>query len=69
MGATPVVGRFVEDSTRLGGWRREDALEPVARREPAAWGYLVHPSLLPTVFAPSQDHPDPETPQVVARKV
>lgn len=69
MGATPVVGRFVEDSTRLKRGRRRGAPEPAEGGEPATWGYLVHPSLLPTVFAPSQDHPDPDTPKVVARKV
>ncbi len=67
MGATPVVGRFVEDAVRTE--RRRDAPESVAVRETVAWGYLVHPSLLPTVFAPSQDDPVPDGTKVVARKV
>jgi hypothetical protein len=67
MGATPVVSRSVEDASRPG--RRDGVPEPVARREPAAWGYLVHPSLMPTVFAPSQGDPDRDIPKVVVRKV
>jgi hypothetical protein len=35
--------------------RRREAPEPAARREGlASWGYLTHPALLPTVFAPGE---------------
>jgi hypothetical protein len=52
MGATPIAGHRHEGEPMPQLWRNDT---PVAapRRESAAWGYVVHPSLMPTVFAPS----------------
>jgi hypothetical protein len=51
--------------------RRREAPEPAARREgPASWGYLTHPALLPTVFAPGERAGEPTAgeEEVAARK-
>ncbi len=69
MGATPIADhRSLGDSMPLE--RRNDTPSSAPRREPAAWGYFVHPSLMPTVFAPSGSAPAMAAPEeVVARKV
>jgi len=66
MGATPVSDRIV--GTGAGRGRREDLPDAAARSEGSAWGYLVHPSLMPTVFAPSQGPAAPGPKEAVARK-
>jgi hypothetical protein len=52
MGATPIAGHRHDGEQMPQQWRNDT---PVAalHRERAAWGYLVRPSLMPTVFAPS----------------
>jgi hypothetical protein len=41
--------------------RRREAPVPATRQEGAgSWGYLSHPALLPTVFAPGAKAPEPE---------
>jgi len=51
------------------GARRREAPSPVARREAtASWGYLTHPALLPTVFAPSGQTEEPATTKEVAAR-
>jgi len=69
MGATPIADhRSQGESMSLGC--RTDTPSSAPRREPAAWGYLVHPSLMPTVFAPSGSAPAIAAPEeVAARKV
>jgi len=69
MGATPIADhRSLGDGMPLGC--RNDAPSSAPRREPAAWRYLVHPSLMPTVFAPSGSAPGISAPEeVAARKV
>lgn len=67
MGATPNVGRYNEGERMPKRWRSEP---PAPRCDIATWGYVVHPSLLPTVFAPSGSPPSSATShEVVARKV
>lgn len=52
MGATPIPGRRDEEPRmRVPG--SDETAELSGRREAGMWGYLVHPSLLPTIFAPS----------------
>lgn len=69
MGATPMVGCAVAGVGRP-QLRREDAPVPAPHSGAPAWGYLVHPSLMPTVFARSERTPggDPGE-KVAARKV
>lgn len=69
MGATPIADhRSRGDSMPLEC--RNDTPSRTPRREAAAWGYFVHPSLLPTVFAPSGSAPGITAPEeVAARKV
>jgi len=69
MGATPTAGQTGEDD-RMVLPRRREVPNMEQRRETPAWGYLVHPSLLPTVFAPSSGAPSGDPGQeVAARKV
>ncbi len=70
MGAT-VTSVERGNANRAQGARRREAPEPAVRREgPASWGYLVHPSLLPTVFAPGGPPQERETEEeAAARKV
>ena len=50
--------------------RRAEAPEPVAQREGvAAWGYLVRPALMPTVFSTSSALESEACEEVAARKV
>ncbi len=50
---------------------RPPAAQPKAapRSENPAWGYLVHPSLMPTVYCPNDDAGDETGEDVTARKV
>jgi hypothetical protein len=68
MGATPIAGCAITGLERPLP-RGEGAPATAASREALAWGYLVHPSLMPTVFArrerASEDNPGKE---VAARK-
>jgi len=59
-----------ENKDRAQGAPRRGAPGPEVRREgPASWGYLTHPALLPTVFAPGEQAPVPvTTTEVAARK-
>ena len=44
--------------------------QAAARSEGSPWGYLAHPSLMPTVYSPSGDASDDATGEEVAvRKV
>ncbi len=56
MGATPTAGLAGGNGGTLMP-RRKEAPDSADRRETPAWGYLVRPSLLPTVFAPSGNAP------------
>jgi hypothetical protein len=52
--------------------RRDDGPAAAASRVALAWGFLTHPSLMPTVFARAEQAPDGESDEegkVVARKV
>ena len=69
MGATPMPGRRGEDERMRVPKSDEIAASP-GRREAGMWGYLVHPSLLPTIFAPSGSGPQsPAGEDTTARKV
>jgi hypothetical protein len=69
MGATPVAGHRHTGERMPQAWRN-DTPAPAPRREVAIWGYVVRPSLMPTVFAPSGSVPGSGTPkQVAARRV
>jgi hypothetical protein len=67
MGATPIAGHRHDGEPMPQQWRIET---PVTgpRRETAAWGYLVHPSLMPTVFAPGGDAAANRTAEEVAAR-
>ena len=67
MGATP-IGEIRDEGGRVMWSNEKPAAAP--RREIAAWGYVVHPALMPTVFAPSGSAPDGPSPEdVVAHRV
>jgi len=69
MGATPMVGGDREGRTTPRG-RPKERVVAGTPAESGAWGYCVHPSLLPTIFAPSGDVPASEpVKQPTARKV
>jgi hypothetical protein len=69
MGATSMVGCAVAGVGRP-QLRREDTPDPIPDSGAPAWGYLVHPSLMPTVFARSERAPGGEAGEkVAARKV
>lgn len=71
MGAMPVAGWVVAGAERPQP-RRDGTPERGTGREALAWGYLVHPSLMPTVFARGESAADRdagEATKVVARKV
>ncbi len=67
MGATPAAGTAGGDGGTLLPRRRE-APDLADHRETLAWGYLVRPSLLPTVFAPSGNAPSEDVEQKVAAR-
>ena len=68
MGATPVIGGRSEHRPLPRGRPKE--APAAAAAETAVWGYLVHPSLLPTTFAPSGNAPEGDSQeQPTARKV
>jgi hypothetical protein len=68
MGATPVLGNRGEGRPAPRGRPRETATTKSS--EPGIWGYVVHPSLLPTIFSPSGDEPGVENEeQPTARRV
>jgi hypothetical protein len=52
MGATPIAGHRHDGEQMPQQWRNDTPVT-APRRETAPWGYLVRPSLMPTVFAPS----------------
>jgi len=53
-----------------GETRRAAQPKAPARSEGAAWGYLAHPALMPTVYSPSGDASGDTLDEVVAaRKV
>ena len=69
MGATPIAGHRNEGGRMPKLWRNDT---PVAapHGEMAAWGYVVRPSLMPTIFAPSGSRPAIcASEEVAARKV
>jgi len=69
MGATPIAVHRREGGTMPRLWR-DDTPAVAPRREMAAWGYFVRPSLMPTIFAPSGSVPIGATSgEVAARKV
>jgi len=69
MRATPMPGRRVEEA-RVRVPRSDETADVTGRREAGMWGYLVHPSLLPTIFAPSGSGPQlPAGEESTARKV
>ena len=69
MGATPLVGGRNEGKPAPRG-RPKEVPARATPAESGVWGYLVHPSLLPTIFSPSGDVPGEETArQPTARKV
>lgn len=51
-----------------GARRRETPGQAVRREGPASWGYLTHPALLPTVFAPGGKAEEPATTEEVAAR-
>ena len=68
MGATPMV-EGPGNRPALRG-RPKQAPAKATPAESGAWGYFVHPSLLPTIFAPSGEVPSGEAEQQpTARKV
>ncbi len=68
-----LVGAMVEALRRHNrGWaertgRTAPPLE--AQPETAAWGYLTHPALMPTVFSPSGEDGAGDGEEVAERKV
>ena len=69
MGATPLIGGRNEGRPAPRG-RPKQAPARATPAESGAWGYFVHPSLLPTIFAPSGEVPSGEAEQQpTARKV
>jgi len=69
MGATPMVGGRSEGAPMRTVQRKEAPVTTI-HCESGAWGYVVHPSLLPTIFAPGGKIPvrdEAESP--TARKV
>jgi hypothetical protein len=69
MGATPIASHRNEGGRMPKLWRNDT---PVAapRGEMAVWGYVVRPSLMPTIFAPSGSRPAiSASEEMAARKV
>ncbi|HXY19582.1 MAG TPA: hypothetical protein VEH83_06255 [Gemmatimonadales bacterium] len=68
MGATPVLGKSGESRPASRARPRETAT--TRSPESCVWGYVVHPSLLPTIFSPSGDDPGGQSEErPTARKV
>ncbi len=57
------ANRSCAEATRTA--RTPDARE----QEGSAWGYLVHPALMPTVYSPGDDATGPDDEEVAERKV
>ncbi len=70
-----LVGAMVAAMRRVNRERADAARvaqPPAPRAEGAAWGYLAHPALMPTVYSPSGDASgDGDAPgeEVAVRKV
>ena len=60
MDATPIAGRRHAGKGKPPVWRTDTPAE-TSRGAMASWGLLVHPSLMPTVFAPGSNGPAPGT--------
>ena len=56
MGVTPMVDLPGKGRPAPRG-RPKEVRAKVTAVESGVWGYVVHPSLLPTIFAPSGDVP------------
>ncbi len=70
MGAVATTVERLSTDLARAARRRETPLPAVRREGPASWGYLTHPSLLPTVFAPGGKAEEPTTgEEAAARKV
>jgi len=68
MGAVATTVKRDNGDQPLGARRRETPLPAVRREGPASWGYLTHPALLPTVFAPGGKAEEPATTEEVAAR-
>ena len=60
MDATPIAGRRNAGAGRPQVRRTDTPADP-SRGGMASWGLLVHPSLMPTVFAPDTTASAPES--------
>jgi hypothetical protein len=68
MGAVVTTAERLSTEPARAARRRETPLPAVRREGPASWGYLTHPSLLPTVFAPSRKAEEPATGEEAAAR-
>ncbi len=67
MGATPIAGHRNAGEGTTEVWRNDTPAD-VSRRETASWSLRVHPSLMPTVFAPSGSAPAKGTSEELAER-
>ena len=68
MGAVATTGERDNADLAQGARRRETPGQAVRREGAASWGYLTHPALLPTVFAPGGQAVEPATTKEVAAR-